>query len=172
MMAPNQFKLSHRPVERGDIESLCAFAQTSEELFYLFPKANYPLTPDQLKRAISERTENTVVLLDDALAGFANFYEWEPNGVCAIGNVMIDPNLRGQGLGAYLIKVLSKVAFTKHNARTVHISCFCDNTAGLALYEKLGFQKCGEERRFDKTGNITTLINLELSRNDWIRCGV
>jgi hypothetical protein len=40
----------------------------------MFPKASYPLTIDQLKEAIAQRFDSTVVLLDDRVAGFANFY--------------------------------------------------------------------------------------------------
>ena len=66
--------LTHRPVLDADIPLICQFPQSEHELFFMFPKASYPLTIDQLKEAIAQRFDSTVVLLDDRVAGFANFY--------------------------------------------------------------------------------------------------
>jgi len=35
--------LQHRPVEETDRPLICSFPQTEDELFFLFPKAVYPL---------------------------------------------------------------------------------------------------------------------------------
>ncbi len=37
--------LTHRTVEPNDIPIICSFPQEPDELFYMFPKASYPLTP-------------------------------------------------------------------------------------------------------------------------------
>lgn len=150
---------SHRPVQAGDLERLCEFAETPDELFYFYPKATFPLDLAHLKRAIAERTDSTVALYNGDLAGFANFYRWDPKGVCAIGNVMVAPEHRRKGVGRYVIETMIDLARTKHQAREVHVSCFIDNTGGLALYKKLGFEETGRERRFTKSGATTTLIN-------------
>ncbi|WP_338001297.1 GNAT family N-acetyltransferase [Pseudomonas brassicae] len=132
-------KLTHRPVRSGDIALICAFATTAQELFYMFPKAQFPLTTAQLQSAIEQRSDSTVVERDGSVVGFANFYRCEFQGVCALGNVVVAPSARGQGVARYLVQTLTALAFARHQALEVQVSCFNDNTAGLLLYPQLGF---------------------------------
>lgn len=73
-------RLTHRPVAQQDLAAICAFTQSAAELFYCFPKADFPLTPRQLQAAIEQRSDSTVVLLEGAVVAFANFYRWESGG--------------------------------------------------------------------------------------------
>jgi ribosomal protein S18 acetylase RimI-like enzyme len=150
--------LRHRPVLKKDLQSICSFPQGKEELFYFYPKAVYPLTPEQLQIAIDQRSDSTVVERDGAVVGFANFYRWE--GGCCIGNVVVAPFARGQGVAKYLIQTMIALADTKHSAATVEISCFNKNTTGLLLYKKLGFQPFDIEERKDPDGKRTALIHM------------
>lgn len=40
--------LQSRPVTADDIKTICSFVLDARELFYMFPKAQYPLTEAQL----------------------------------------------------------------------------------------------------------------------------
>jgi ribosomal protein S18 acetylase RimI-like enzyme len=155
--------LRHRPVQESDIEIICRFPQSAEELFYMFPKAENPLTFDQLKQAIDSRSDSTVVLLEDRVVGFANFYRCEPGVRCDIGNVIVAPDARGQGIGKYLIESMVQIAFTRHTAREVHLSCFNANTTGLLFYRKLGFVPFDIEERADRQGRQVALIHMKLA---------
>ena len=95
---------------REDVPRICSFPQSDEELYFLFPKATYPLTPEQLGRAIEQRYDSTVVLLDGQVCGFANFYVRAVSGTCAIGNVVVDPEARARGVGRYLIDAMARKA--------------------------------------------------------------
>ncbi|MBV6287033.1 GNAT family N-acetyltransferase [Pseudomonas aegrilactucae] len=132
-------ELTHRPVRSDDIALICTFAQTAQELFYMFPKAQFPLTPEQLHAAIEQRSDSTVVEYQGRVVGFANFYRCEHQGVCALGNVVVAPAARGLGVARYLVQALTALAFDRHSALEVQVSCFNDNTAGLLLYPQLGF---------------------------------
>lgn len=156
--------LTHRSVEHRDIETICGFPKTVDELFFMFPKAVYPLTPAQLEEAIRERSDSTVVEQDGKVVGFANFYQWERHGMCSIGNVIVSPSVRGQGVGRYLIETMIALAFSKYLASEVTISCFNGNVVGLLLYAKLGFQPTEIEERQDNKGHRVALIHLRLSR--------
>lgn len=157
--------LTHRPAKETDIPIICGFPQSEEELFFLFPKATYPLTPSQLREAILQRADSTVVEHSGEIAGFANFYRWETGGCCSIGNVIVSPVDRGRGVGRYLIERMIDLAFSKHQAAKVTVSCFNQNIAGLLLYPKLGFQPYAIEERQDKKGNRVALIHMLLQRN-------
>jgi ribosomal protein S18 acetylase RimI-like enzyme len=157
--------LSHRPVAEKDIQLICGFPQNEDELFFLFPKAEFPLTPSQLQVAIAQRSDSTVVELDGEVVAFANFYRWESSGICSIGNVIVSPATRGRGVGSYLIKQMTVLAFSKHLATEVTVSCFNQNVAGLLLYPKLGFQPYAIEERKNRKGNQVALIHMRLPRN-------
>lgn len=157
--------LTHRPVDEKDIQVICSFPQSEDELFFLFPKAAFPLTPSQLQDSIAQRSDSTVVELGGKVAAFANFYRWEAGGSCSIGNVIVSPAARGSGVGTYLIEQMVGLAFSKHQAAEVTVSCFNQNVAGLLLYPKLGFQPYAIEERQDKKGNRLALIHMRLPRN-------
>lgn len=156
---------THRPVQDQDLATLCTFPQNADELFFFFPRAHWPLTPDQLRDAIAQRSDSTVVELDGEVVGFANFYRWETGGQCAIGNVIVAPSARTRGVGRYLVQRMIDIAFGKHRAREVGVSCFNQNAAGLLLYPKLGFCPHGIEERQDPKGNRVALIHMRLRRS-------
>ncbi|KPH01426.1 GNAT family acetyltransferase [Pseudomonas sp. RIT-PI-q] len=154
--------LTYRPVSAEDVPTICAFPQSSQELFFMFPKAQYPLTEDQLQASIAQRSDSTVVEGDGSVMGFANFYTFERNGICAIGNVIVSPQARGQGIAKYLVQTMVGLAFERHRAREVQLSCFNENTAGVLLYPQLGFVPYGVEERLAPDGRRVALINLRL----------
>lgn len=158
--------LTHRPVAERDVPVICGFPQNEDELFFLFPKAQFPLTPSQLRAVIARRSDSTVVERDREVVAFANFFRWEVGGCCSIGNVIVSPAARGCGVGRYLMERMVDLAFSKHQAAEVTVSCFNRNVAGLLLYPKLGFQPYAVEERKDKKGNRVALIHLRLPRKE------
>ena len=157
--------LTHREVRPEDVVRICSFPQTAEELYFLFPKAVHPLTPEQLGRAIAQRFDSTVALLHDRVCGFANFYVQEVSGTCAIGNVVVAPEAREKGVGKYLIETMSRKALLECRAEEVRISCFNGNVAGLLLYAKLGFVPFAVEPRLDPRGSRVALIHMRLGKD-------
>lgn len=150
--------LTHRPVTEKDIQLICSFPQSDDELFFLFPKAAFPLAPSQLQDAVAQRSDSTVVELDGQVVAFANFYRWEIGGIVSLV-------ARGRGVGRYLIERMIDLAFSRHQAAEVTVSCFNLNVAGLLLYPKLGFQPYAVEERKNKKGNRVALIHMRLPRN-------
>ena len=157
--------LTYRPATENDIRLVCGFPKNEEELFFLFPKATFPLTVSQLQDAIAQRSDSTVAEHDGKVVAFANFYRWQTGGCCSIGNVIAAPAVRGKGVGQYLIKAMVELAFSKHQASEVSVSCFNENVAGLLFYPKLGFQPYAVEERKNKKGDRVALIYMKLSRN-------
>lgn len=155
--------LSHRPVQPSDLAALCDFAQTPEELFFFYPKADYPLTVEQLSLSVDQRSHSTIVEKDGVSAGFANFYQWQQGGCCKIGNVIVNPALRQQGIATYLITTMIKQARDCFQANEVQVACFSKNTAALLFYKKLGFVPFDVEERINKKGQRVALIHLSYS---------
>ena len=153
--------LTHRPVQPDDIPVICNFPQSPDELFYMFPKATYPLTPAQLSDAIAQRSGSTVVEGNGKILAFANFYKAEHDGVCTLGNVVVAPNARGHGLARYLITTMIALARQQYTASEVWVSCFNHNTAGLLLYPQLGFVPFGIEERQGWDGTRVALVKMK-----------
>lgn len=154
-------QLTHRPVQPHDIAAICCFPQGPDELFYMFPKARYPLTPAQLSEAIAQRSGSTVVVGDGTVLAFANFYKAEHGGVCALGNVVVAPAARGHGVARYLVQSMIELARRQFEAREVQVSCFNSNTAGLLLYPQLGFTPFAIEERQGPGNTRVALVQMK-----------
>ena len=155
---------SNRQLKKSDAKIICRFPQSEEEIFYMFPRANYPLDPEQLITVAEERKCPTVVNLGKAIVGYGNFFHAEFGDHCSIGNVIVNPVYRRKGVATYLVKNLVEIAFTEFKAKYVKISCFNHNTAGLLLYKKIGFSPVDLEQRQSHEGKVIAVIHLHLKR--------
>ena len=154
-------ELKHRAIEKPDFEQICQFPQNAEELFFMYPKAEYPLTENQLESAINSRFDSTVILFKDIIVGIANFYEVKKNLYVSIGNVVVDANYRNLGIGKYLIQTMEQIAVEKYSVSELHLSCFNTNTKGLLLYSKLGYIPYGTEEWLTPQSESLVLIKMK-----------
>ncbi|AHF68394.1 GNAT family N-acetyltransferase [Pseudomonas cichorii] len=154
----------HRPMEEKDIPIVCELPQNADELFYMFPRAVYPLTAPQLKEAMENRFDSTVIEMNGEVVGFANFSRSDFRGRCSLGNVIIAPKARAKGVGRYMINCMMNIAFDKHEATELTASCFNHNVPGLLFYPRMGFRPFAIEERRDKHGARVALIHLRLPR--------
>jgi len=156
--------LKHRPVKADDVKTICGFPQGVQELYFMFPKAEFPLTEAQMSAAISQRFDSTVFEADGVIVGFANFYRAERQGICCIGNVIVAPSARGKGVARFIVETMTEFAFERWEVQEVQLSCFNENTAGLLLYPTLGFVPFDIEERTSPGGGRTALIHMRRSR--------
>lgn len=140
---------------------ICALPQSSEELFYMSPRTEYPLNTDQLEASIKNRFSSTVFLYEEEIVAFANFYEVEENQYCSIGNVIVNSGFRNQGIGEFVIKTMEHIGIEKYNVSEFHMSCFNTNTNALLLYSKLGYKPYEIEKRINSGNRTFTLIKLK-----------
>lgn len=157
--------LAFRPVQDTDLAAICAFPRSPEELYYLAPRASFPLTPEQLAASIAQRSDSSVVCQGERVLGFANIYKHEA-GACWVGNVAVAPEARRQGVARFLMQRMAGVAAERHGARELRVSCFNTNTAGLLLYSRLGYTPFALEERLDGQQQPIVLIHLRLALSD------
>ncbi|WP_276488383.1 GNAT family N-acetyltransferase [Ectopseudomonas mendocina] len=153
--------LQHRPATAADLDTVVGFPQNVDELFFCYPRAAWPLNVRQLVAAIAERRESTVVELDGRVAGFANFYQWQHGEFCALGNLMVAPWARSQGVAQYLVEVMENLARERYKAPLMKVSCFNANAGGLLLYTRLGYRTIGIVERRAPDGGRVALVQLE-----------
>ncbi|NDW19584.1 GNAT family N-acetyltransferase [Dysgonomonas sp. 216] len=152
-------KYSFRDIEENDFELICCFPQNEDELFNMFPKAQYPLTAEKLKECAKERLEPTVFMYDSKIAGYANLYHIENEKLGFVGNVIVHPDYRNKGIGKYILEIMSLKLEEIYKAKEIHLSCFSDNTSALLLYEDYGFTPYKMERRINHKGQRIVLIH-------------
>ena len=165
-MKINHDKLTFRPIQIEDIPRICEFPQTAEELFFMFPKASYPLTIEQLEKSIETRFDSSVVCYENQPAAFANIYELVINHYCCIGNVIADPLKRGLGIGRFLLDQLINVAIQKYNVKEIRLVCFTTNTQALLFYTKYGFKPVEIKPRENLNGEQIAAIYMSLDLVD------
>ncbi len=129
----------HRPLTISDAPIIAGWPVSRQELFYFFPKAAYPLRPEMLLKEAERRFNPTAVTLNGKLAGYGNFLYIREKEEAAIGNLIVNPDVRKKGVAQYLMETLMADAFSIFRVIQVKISCFNRNTEGLLLYHKLGF---------------------------------
>jgi ribosomal protein S18 acetylase RimI-like enzyme len=157
--------LSFRPVRDADLPSICSFARSAEELYFLAPRARFPLDVDQLTTSIAQRSDSSVVCCGDQVLAFANIYKRE-QGACYVGNVAVAPKARRQGVARFLMQQMARLASARHAASEMRVSCFNSNTAGLLLYSRLGYTPFALEERLDNRQQPIMLIHLRLPLTD------
>lgn len=152
--------LTYRAVKHTDLAELARFPQNAAELYFCCPKANFPLTEEQLTTIIASRCCSTVVEQQGQIAGFANFYQWQHRGCCKIGNVMVNPKLRQQGIARYLLSIMTLQAKNSFSAIELQVCCFNSNTIALLFYAKMGFKPIAIEERIDNNKQKVALIHM------------
>ncbi|MBV9816828.1 MAG: GNAT family N-acetyltransferase [Solirubrobacterales bacterium] len=69
-------------------------------------------------------------------------------GVARLGMFAVDPERQGGGIGRRLLDEAARVAARGLRAETIELVVLAPQTALLAWYERLGFRRTGEARRF------------------------
>ena len=150
---------------KNDFEGICHLIKSKEELFLVYPNGKYPFTIEQVEELSEVRKELTIVTEGDEIIGFANLYDYKPGELAFIGNVVIEKNYRGNGLGKSIVLYMLKIAYEKLNLPEVRISVFSENTPAMLLYSSIGFAPYSIEERVDSSNNRVALVHMKLERS-------
>lgn len=158
-----------RAATEMDFEAICRLFVTEQELFWIYPKGRFPFTVGQLRDVAAVRRDLTVAVGGDRIVGFANLYDFKPQSHVFIGNVVVNPEIRGKGLGRRLVARMAGLARNKYAMPEVRISVFSDNTKATLLYSSCGFSPYQIEERRDYSGKRVALIHMKW-RGDCSEC--
>ncbi|BBF42259.1 acetyltransferase [Lachnospiraceae bacterium KM106-2] len=108
---------------------------------------SYPLTREQLKSFQTEYEEKpdgfrlAAVLSDGSLAGQITFRQVDyQEDYAYIGFIVIDPLLRGQGMGHKMIAKVVGYAFDVLGVSCVRLGVLASNDAAIHCYKAVGFK--------------------------------
>lgn len=88
-----------------------------------------------------------------AVASIVDFDElrdlqWKPKKPCELARISVSSAFQKQGIGTIILQNIIKVAKEK-GYDGIRMLVSKTNSAALALYEKNGFERCGEVFKFD-----------------------
>lgn len=129
-----------------DFEGICRLIRSEEELFRVYPGGHYPLTIDQV-RELSKYRKDLTVAMDEVskVVGFANLYNFEPGKTAFVGNVVIDPDYRGKGLGKAIVSHMLEKVFRNYNLPEVQISLSANHVGDLNRGQPHTAACCGDQ---------------------------
>ena len=156
--------LDYRRANADDYVAISSLITTPEELFRVYPAGRYPFTLEQVNQLALIRMELSVATVANKVVAFANLYGYEPNQHIFIGNLVIDQNYRGNGIGQGMVQYLLKQVFYKYRLMEARISVFSDNTPALLLYSKLGFEPYRVEERKNFERQRVVLLHMKMDR--------
>jgi ribosomal protein S18 acetylase RimI-like enzyme len=156
--------ISHKDLTKDDLETICSFPQNTEELFYISPKFEYPLTPDQILK-LSENRASPTVIIDSKFnkpIAYVNLYDLNnEDSSCCLGNVIVSQEYRGKGISEYLINTMMDKAINEHGLRKMKLYCHNTNTRALIFYCKQGFKPCRNKLILNQENKKIVAIEME-----------
>lgn len=154
---------AHRNLAERDLEAISRFPTSREELFFIGPRFVFPLTSEQILALASTRASPTVLIDgEDKPIAYANLYDLNTEAsTCWLGNVIISPLYRGQGVAEQLLRTMMDRARDEYGIGTLKLYCHNTNTRALLFYVKHGFVPCGTNVIENYEGNKIVAIEME-----------
>jgi diamine N-acetyltransferase len=89
---------------------------------------------------------------DGRALGLFDLFNAQPVHQRAEVAVLVDPSVRGQGLGRQGLKLVEEWAFGRAGLRSLHAEVFTDNTAALNTFAASGYAPSGMLRAWYRVG--------------------
>ena len=107
------------------------------------PKVKFPPEIEQLYQALEFDKHHTYSLYDDKDLLALGQIRLSENNRRHLSRVIVNPLLRGKGIGRVFCKELIQEA-KKFDCQSISLNVIKDNHIAIALYEKLGFITCSK----------------------------
>jgi ribosomal protein S18 acetylase RimI-like enzyme len=146
--------VAYRELRKGDEKALSAFNdELSERSRFLFMPHGYDAdTLAKVIKRVEDGNDAAFVALDGTRIIAYWFLWWFDTDFPVLGIGILD-EFHGRGLGGQLMRHLLKLAENK-GCQAVELTTALDNKPGLALYEKVGFQRNGQVDNLSGDGRI------------------
>ncbi|MDO5521523.1 MAG: GNAT family protein [bacterium] len=147
--------ITFRNLEEKDIPYILEWSPPSRAFLKQWSDFSYPLTAKQfIKRMESEHYCVVAIEQDYKLIGTIQLYcERKESRYATIGCYLLDPRIRGNGVGAEAIRKITDYAFRCFGFAKIGLGVYDYNISAIKCYRKAGFIKIGEYRHpFGWTG--------------------
>jgi len=128
-----------QPLDEHFIELMTWFSNEAELSIWSGPNFSYPFNLSSFKRDLTLDSIKSLALLsnDGALLAFGQYYLRLEK--CHLGRLVVNPNMRGQGIAAHLIQTLSDLGKSDLNTTSCSLFVLAHNKSAMQAYTKLGF---------------------------------
>lgn len=116
----------------------------------------YPRSRDDLGTRL-ERGDCVLVADEDGVVGFVTMSLDRGTGVGRVGDLVVDPERRRQGIGTALLKAAVASARIA-GLRVVVVPCQARNGSGYAFCRRLGLEFCGYDEQYYLDHDVTLLF--------------
>lgn len=139
------------------------------------PIFTYPVSHEQLKKYVSEKSRRVYKVLNDGNNQVIGHCELgqidlvnEKVRICRV--LVADQAKRGKGYGKSIINALLHIAFEELNLNRVDLSVFGFNKGAMKCYEQCGFIKETLPREsFKIEGEYKPVYNMSIARQEWCK---
>ena len=131
-----------RAAEASDLSTVLNWITSERESrMWAGPKVRYPASPESTWSDMEASGNNAYALVDAeaALVGFGQVLPREDN-VLHLARLIVEPELRGQGIGRALCLALMNIGASKHPVEYFTLNVYASNKAAVRLYLSLGFE--------------------------------
>ncbi len=169
----NPTTLRLEPFDERFASVVAGWIETGEQLRLLAPGTTPPLTPTKVLGWRKPAGTRIMLARDGAEAPIAyaelNPMRRDPDHLW-LGHVIVDPALRGRGLGRSFVEAILSHAFDRLCVARVSLIVFPENTVAQRCYVRAGFASVGEEHhRFNDADPKYRLLRMEAARSEWRR---
>ena len=142
----------------SDLSTVLSWISTERESrIWAGPKVRYPTAPVSAwsDMEASENNAYTLVNPEYVIIGFGQILRRDDN-VLHLARLIVDPALRGQGVGRNLCIALMEMGASKHQVEYFTLNVYESNKAAVHLYQSLGF----EVKYSDASGSVAMVKQL------------
>lgn len=116
-----------------------------------FPYSPWPI--EQFRAELSGKTRNFIVAeMDGEIIGYAGAFLPNAGGEADIMTIAVNPEHRRKGIASHFISELENWAKSR-GADFMMLEVITTNESGIALYEKVGYQKLNIRKNYYGYGN-------------------
>jgi RimJ/RimL family protein N-acetyltransferase len=158
-----------RPFDACFAATVASWVRSDAELFALTPTTPPPLTAEKVI-AWTGGPDRAFLLFDVSVGrplGYAELNSMRLNDEHLwMGHVLLDPALRGRGIGSRFVDLLVEMAFGTLSAERLSLIVFPENKAAVRCYERAGFALRGDEfHRFGPARRRYRMLRYECDRS-------
>ncbi len=157
-----------KPFHDNHAGVVAGWVKSETDLLWLAPRTKAPLTPQKVIAWAGPRNISLLLFSnqqnDPVGYGELNQMRNDPHHYW-LGHIIINPDIRRQGIGLAFVKKLLTIAFNDHNAGRVSLIVFPENEPAVKCYEKAGFLPTRvETHNFKSNGKTCRMLRMDLDR--------
>ena len=144
-----------RPVEITDVDSLYHWENEPEN--WLVSNTVTPFSRFFLEQFVVGSQNNIYIdrqlrlIIENSqgkTCGAIDLFDFDPHHRRAGIGILVEKNSRGTGIGTEALQLVIDFARNTLNLHQLHCTIDFDNTRSLKLFQKLGFEICGQKKHW------------------------